>query len=335
MAQHPSIATYLDTFATTHTPATVRAARRDLTQFAAWWEQRRDRAFDPALLRDTDLAAWRIARQRDDGAAPATINRAIAALRAYGAWLAATDLTTENPAASLAILPLPPAAPKALPAGAVDALLRAARAEKDERLRLRDEAILALLVYAGLRVQEVCDVQLRDLDLRAATVTVRYGKKANHRRLPLSPDALTLLKRYLDGVRCSAGTPALGSDAEREPLLVGFDRAISGGVQLGVNQRLVQRVVRARAVEAAERLERDAVKEANLERAGRMLEYAAALRQATPHTLRHSLARRMLDTGADIAAVQRALGHRSLRTTSIYTVPSDDDLREQMRRAGV
>lgn len=334
MPIHPSLDAYLMHFAAAHTSATFRAARRDLTQFMTWWEQRRDRTFDPGLLRDRDLLDWRQARQRDDGAAPATINRAIAALRAYGAWLAATGVTTENPAAGLAVLSLPSATPKALPSEAVDALLRATRTERDERLRLRDEAILALLVYTGLRVQEACDVQLRDLDLQAATVTVRYGKKANHRRLPLAPDALALLRRYVERLRCPSGLPPLGSDAEREPLLAGFDRAV-GGMQLGVNQRLVQRVVRARATEAAERLERDAPKEPDLERAGRMLVHAAALRRATPHMLRHSLARRMLDTGADLAAVQRALGHKSLRTTSIYMVPSDDDLREQMRRAAI
>jgi site-specific recombinase XerD len=93
--------------------------------------------------------------------APATINRAIAALRGFGAWLLAERIVSENPMGELKDLPLDPPAPRSIPSEAIDALLRAVRAEPDERLR--DEAILALLAYAGLRVQEACDVQLRDL----------------------------------------------------------------------------------------------------------------------------------------------------------------------------
>jgi integrase len=78
-----------------------------------------------------------------------------------------------------------PVSPRSLPDQAVDALLRATRAETDLRLRLRDEALLALLVYAGIRIQEACDVQLRDLDLASGTLVVRSGKGGKARRLPL------------------------------------------------------------------------------------------------------------------------------------------------------
>jgi integrase len=208
--------------------------------------------FDPALLREVDLKRWQRARQVEDGKAPATINRAIAALRGFGAWLAAERIVTESPMGELKDLPLDPPSPRSIPVEAIDALLRAVRAEADERLRLRDEAILALLAYAGLRVQEACDVQLRDLDLAGSTVTVRSGKGGRPRRVPLHTDALRLLKRYLTAVRCPEGMPAIGSDAEREPLLAGFDPSVPGRpMQPGINQRLAQRVIKQRAVEAA------------------------------------------------------------------------------------
>lgn len=331
-----AIERYLATLEDRRTPATIRAARRDLTQFAAWWEQTRNRPFDPALLREVDFKRWQRARQVEDGMAPATINRAIAALRGFGVWLLAERIVTESPMGGLKDLPLDPPSPRSIPPEAIDALLRAVRAEPDERLRLRDEAILALLAYAGLRVQEACDVQLRDLDLAGGTVTVRSGKGGRPRRVPLHTDALKLLRRYLTTVRCPDGMPAIGSDAERGPLLAGFDPSVPGRpLQPGINQRLAQRVIKQRAVEAAERLEQDAARTASIERAGKLADLARKLRQATPHTLRHSLARRMLETGADLAAVQRTLGHSRITTTGRYLTPSEDDVREAIERAGM
>ncbi len=319
---HESIAAYLDSLAARRrSPHTLRAARQDLIQFVGWWEQREGRPFDPALLLDSDLRDWQLRRQRDDGAAPSTINRALSTLRGYCAWAVKTGLMTENAAAELDDVPTPLLSPRGLPSEAVKAL-RAARAEKDVTIRMRDEAALALLIYGGLR-----DLQLRDVDLAGLSITVRHGKAGKARRVPLHSDAQRLLQRYLEQVRCPHGIPPIGSDAEREPFLVGIDAAAkSRPLRPGVNQRLVQRSVELRAQEAATRLELDAEREVDLVR---------RLAAATPHTLRHSLARRMIERGADLGEVQRVLGHSSIATTGRYLTPSEDDLREAIGRAGV
>src|SRR5579859_6214152 len=225
-------------------PATLKVVRQDLTHFVAWWEQTRRRTFDPALLRHEDLRDWRLARQRDDGAAPATINRGLASLRGYCQWATLCHLLTDNPTIGIEDVPTDPLAPRSLPAEAVDALLRVARAEQHTTLRLRNEALLALLIYTGLRVQEACDLQLRDLDLAAGTMTVRSGKAGKARRVPLHPDAQRLLRRYLEIVRCPGGMPAIGSDQERERLLVGIAMTTKGHpTRIGVTQRVAQRMV--------------------------------------------------------------------------------------------
>jgi len=334
---HDSIQNYLASLVDKgRSPLTIKATRGDVVGFATWWEAQHNRPFDPALLRERDVYAWRLARQKDDAAAPSTINRALVSLRAYCAWAKQAGLMQENPVEEVKAIPSGPPAPKSLPSEAVDALLRAVRSEKDERIRLRDEALLALLIHAGLRAQEVCDVQVRDLDLNGGAVTVRHGKGGRMRRVMLNTEAITVLHRYLTRLRCPQGTPALGSDAEREPLLTRFDRTSAGRpMHPGINQRLVQRVVAQRAHAAAERLRADAKTISSLERVGMMLDLAQRLEQATPHTLRHSLARRLLASGADLAVVQRTLGHSSIATTGMYLTPSDDEVRTAMERAKV
>jgi len=332
---HSSIPRYLEHLTDKgRAPLTLKAVRSDLTGFATWWEDARQRPFDPMLLRERDIHDWRTHRQRDAAAAPTSLNRALISLRAYLTWATTAGFATANPAEAVKALPTSAPVPRSIPAAAVDALLRSVRAERNERVRLRDEALLALLAHVGLRAQETCDLQVRDLDLDGMTVTVRRGKGGRSRRVLLNTETVAVLRSYLKHVRCPHGVPAFGSEAEREPLLVGFDHTSAGRpMQLGINQRLVQRVVEQRAHEAAERLRADVPNVASLERAADLLDMAQRLEHTTPHTLRHSLARRMLASGADVAMVQRTLGHSSIATTGMYLTPSDDDLRIAMERA--
>ena len=322
--------------ATLTSPASQRAARADLIGFARWWEQQRGRAFEPTQLLAKDITAWVRHRQEVEERAPATINRGLSTLRRFGSWLISERQIAESPAATVRDLPLEAHGPRALPDEAVDAILRAVQAEPNLVVRARDGALLALLAYAGLRSQEACNVQLRDLDLDGAAVVVRLGKGRKTRRIPLHADALALLRHYLRVTRCPAGLPAIGSDAEREPLLVGQDRTKAGHPLVpGMSTRLVRHRIGVLCQRAAEQLRSAAKKEPRLERVGQLLQMAAQLEAASPHALRHSLARRMLRRGADLSEVQRMLGHSRLSTTGIYTVPDDDDLRDAIERAGI
>lgn len=322
--------------ATLREAASLRAARADLGTFSRWWENQRGRAFDPTQLLGKDITAWVRQRQDVEERKPTTINRGLSTLRRFSEWLVAEHLLSENPTKGIRDLPLEERGPRSLPDDAVDAVLRAAQTEEDKALRLRDGALLALLAYAGLRSQEACDVQLRDLDLDGGNLIVRRGKGRKARRVPLHSDAVTLLRRYLREQRCPQGQPAIGSDAERELLLVAQDRTKAGHPLVpGMSTRLVRHRIDALCRRAAEQLRAAAKKEPRLERAGQLIQMAAQLDNASPHALRHSLARRMLRRGADLSEVQRVLGHSRLSTTGIYTIPDDDDLRDAMSRAGI
>jgi site-specific recombinase XerD len=241
-----------------------------------------------------------------------------------------------NPATEVKDVPTEPLAPRSLPPQAIDALLRAVRAEHNATLRVRDEALLALLIYAGLRAQEVCDLQLRDLDLGGGTVTIRSSKAGKARRLPLHPDAERLLRRYLESVRCPDGLPAIGSDQERERLLVGIAVTTKGQpIKVGITQRVAQRTVQQLGQRAAQQLRAEAQRERDIARSASLVDLARRLETVTPHMLRHSLARRMLERGAHLPEVQRVLGHSRLSTTGVYLTPSEEDLRSALGRAGL
>lgn len=316
--------------------ATVKAVRADLTSLRHWWEQTYHQPFDPTRLLERDIRRWREARQTQDGAVAATINRGLSTIRRFCRWATAEGVLAQNPAQNIGDVPADPVAPRSLPDVAVDALLRAVQTVRNPTLRARDEALLALLVYGGLRAQEVCDVQLRDLDLAGATVTVRSGKGGKARRVPLHGDAQRLLQRYLQALRCPDGVPPIGSVAEREPLLIGIlITHVGHPVQPGIHPRLVHHRVQALGTQAAAQLRIAAQRERREAQAEALRQAAHLLDHASPHMLRHSLARRMLKTGAQLPEVQRVLGHSRLSTTGIYLTPSEDDLRIAIERTGI
>ncbi len=316
--------------------ATQRAVRSDLTLFCTWWEAKHQRSFDLTHVVDRDLREWKLTRQKVNGAAPATINRGLSTLRRFFLWAVEQKALAENPTKGIEDIPSTPLSPCSLPDQAVDALLRAVRNEKDTRLRLRDEVLLALLVYAGLRVQEACDVQLRDIDIAGGTITIRSGKGRKARRLPLHPDAQRIIERYLKEVRCPTGMPAIGSDQEREAFLVGMQiTSVGRPLSPGIKTRIARQRIADLGKVAAMQLRDAARQERDITRAEQLRTSAGWLEKVSPHMLRHSLAKRMLKNGAQLSEVQRVLGHTRLSTTGIYLTPSEDDLRNALGRAGI
>lgn len=324
---------YLDHLAVQgRSPATVRAVRSDLGQFGTWWETTYHQPWMVAVTSDRNLRHWQRSRQAEDGAAPATINRALSTLRRFCAWAVQHGHLADNPCTELKDVATEPVGPQALPEVAVDALLRAARQQDDPR-RSRDEALLALLIYTGVRAQEACDIQLRDVDLRAGTLIVRSGKGRKARRIPLHPDAVRLLDRYLSLVRGSPSMPPLGSDDERTALLVRIDPATAGRpLTPGITARGVGKVVQRLGHRGAQLLRDSAAKLADLQRIDELVLAAQRLDAVAPHQLRHSLARRLLTQGAQLPEIQRILGHSRLSTTGMYLTPSEDDVRTAIDR---
>jgi integrase/recombinase XerC len=156
-------------------------------------------------------------------------------------------------------------------------------------LALRDRLVLELLYASGVRVSELCGLDLPDIDRERRLVRV-FGKGGTERSVPYGQPAERALDAWL-----AAGRPVLAHDQTGPALLLG-----ARGARL--HPTMVRRTVRARA-------------------------RAAGLPPASPHTLRHSAATHMLEGGADLRSVQELLGHASLASTQIYTHVSAERLR--------
>lgn len=317
-------------------PATLRATRSDLSGFQLWWEGRYKRPFTAQNLETRDIRRWQQERQQLNGTKPSTINRTLSSLRGFGRWLVSQGLRADNPVEGIREVPVPDLGPQGMTDEAIDVLLRVAGSGLDLIQCRRDQAVLALLIYAGLRIQEACQIQLRDMDLEGGTVTIRRGKGGKARRVPLHSEAQELLRRYLKEARCLEGLPAVGSDREREPLLIGRQMILSGQPWLpGVQPQTIRKRLKELGQAAAQQVKAEARQTSDLQRAQELRQLAHQLIQVTPHQLRHSLARRLLRHGASLPEVQRILGHSRLSTTGMYLIPSEGDLRGAIERAGV
>jgi site-specific recombinase XerD len=270
---------------------TRRAYVHDVDEFVAWCERggcERASDLDHRTLRR--YFAYLTTR----GFSKSSISRKAASVHAYIRFLRRRGVLTRDIAARLQTArgtKKLPRVPRQADAAAM--LDRAVESEDVEDPRTaRDVAILELLYGAGLRVSELCGLDVESVDLRKATITV-LGKGSKVRRLPLGDPARGAVSAYLRNAR-----PALPS---------------AGGPALFVNARGRRMTPRdVRRVMARHPLSD-----------GRTLH---------PHSLRHAYATHLLEGGADLRVVQELLGHSDVGTTQVYTHVTRDRLRSVYER---
>jgi integrase/recombinase XerC len=218
--------------------------------------------------------------------------RKLAAVRTFLQFLVRRGVIADNPARRVAT----PRAARALPRhlSPDDAARLCAAPPGDTARGLRDRALIEVLYGAGLRVSEGCALDLADVHRHGdgAVVRVRGGKGGKDRVAPLGARGVAALEAYLPA-RLQLADPR--TRAQHPTAL--FLNARGG---------------RLTARSAARLLE--------------IHEAARGLRRASPHALRHSFATHLLDSGADLRAIQEMLGHASVSTTQRYTHVSIDHL---------
>jgi site-specific recombinase XerD len=156
---------------------------------------------------------------------------------------------------------------------------------------IRDTAILELFFSTGMRVSELANLLIEQVNLKFDEFTIK-GKGSKHRIVFLSPEAKQAIKAYLD-IRHDV-SPFM---------FVRHDRASGGNAVSPLTPRSIQRLV------------------------DRYARAAGITKTVSPHTLRHTFATDLLRNGADIRSVQTMLGHESITTTQVYTHITDKELR--------
>lgn len=250
------------------------------------------RAIDLGVLR-----SW-LARLTSTGQARATVARRAAAARSFMSWAGRRGLIETDPGALLASPRVGRTLPGVLRQDEAESLLDQAAAAADDGnpSGLRDLAVLEVLYGAGIRVSELCGLDLDDIDTTRRALRVR-GKGGRERVVPVGVPALRAVDAWLEG-----GRPVLVSPSSAAALFIG-----ARGARL--DPRSARRIVH------------------------RMLQRVPGAPAVGPHGLRHSAATHLLEGGADLRSVQELLGHATLATTQIYTHVSIDRLRATYDRA--
>src|SRR5215207_7743978 len=201
--QAPDITAFLTDLAREpRSEKTWQAYRSDLNLFARWLTQTTGDAFSAKTLTRIDVRDYKQHLLSVEGRAAATVNRRLAALRAFGAWAKKKRLITELPTEGIGDVPVPRQAPKALDERSVDRVLR----RSEQSGNRRDHAILMTLRHTGIRVAELCDLRMGDVITRerSGTLTVRAGKGMKQRSVPLNADVRRALATYLNEERHGA-----------------------------------------------------------------------------------------------------------------------------------
>jgi len=274
-------------------PRSVDAYLRDIEQFFAFCREHevcvRDGMIDPALVTKLELRAFLASLTGDK--AKATIARKLASLRAFFKFLRRRGLIEANPATQVRSPKKEKRLAATLTVAEASALVEA-RVDDNPVHVLRDRAVLEMYYSTGCRVSELAAATVGDWEREIGTIHV-HGKGNKDRLVGVGAKAAEAMAAYIDATR-----------AERRQTydLVDDSPLFLGNQNKPLSVRTIQKIV------------------------GRARLAAGIGHKASPHTLRHSFATHLLESGANLREVQEMLGHESLSTTQQYTHVTADRL---------
>ena len=270
---------------------TVCSYLRDIRQFAEWLQS----SGEADILGATQLnISDYLSHLRSQGKSGATVSRVLASLKNFYAYLVSTGFLEESPVSGdIHVDRGEKKLPQILTGKEVELLL--AQPSGLDAKGLRDKAMLEVMYATGMRVTELIDLNVEDVNLELGIVKCHSGKKS--RVIPLYPAAQKALSVYLSDVRS-----AMISDVSEQALFVnigGTRMSRQGFWKIGKHYQ----------------------------------ELAGISKDITPHTLRHSFAVHLLENGADLHSIQEMLGHADISSTQIYTHVVKKQLKDIYQKA--
>lgn len=234
-----------------------------------------------------------VAYLNENGFAAATVSRSVASAKAFFHYCVNEGIITNDPTGILKAPKIEKKMPEILTMDEVTRLLE--QPKGDSPKEIRDKAMLELLYATGIRVTELMNLKIEDLNMSMCYITCKSGNK--ERVIPFGREAKNALVRYLGG-----GREALVEDKTSTILF-----ANCSGLQMSRQGfwKLIKYYAKKAGITA----------------------------DITPHTLRHSFAAHLVENGADLHAVQEMLGHSDISTTQIYASMNHNKIREVYAKA--
>ncbi len=284
-------------------PLTIKGYKSDLTDFMRWFAETQMEIPSIETVTPTDIKAYKHYLLVDKRYKASTVNRKLSALSAMMQWAHNKGMIQVDPTSKIKGVKVEVLSPKWLDKKEQFALVRAI--EKDlqvSRLRYpkrwltrrRDASLVIFLQHTGLRLEELASLRVNDLDIsaRKGKVTVQNGKGCKQRSIPLNREARNAVEEWLK---------------VRPPKSNFLWIAVEAGEESKLSGRTVQRILKRYAQDAE-------------------------LKLLTPHVLRHTFAKNLIDSGVGLETVAVLLGHDRINTTKIYTVPGEKDLEDAVKK---
>ena len=259
-----------------YSPHTCTNYRRDLNQFRNYLANQGIESWKQVGY--SEVSGFAAQRHRQ-GRKSRTIQRGLSSIRSFYQFLIRNTLVAKNPALEVSAPKSDRPLPKTCDAETIDRLLSVH--DDSDGLQVRDVAIFELIYSSGLRLAELINIDLDDIDLPQQQLVVT-GKGNKTRHLPIGSKAVSAVKRWLK----------LRQDFTRDSQQSALFLSKQG-------KRISPRNVQSRL--------------------NRLIQRQALDQHLSPHTLRHSFATHMLESSSDLRAVQELLGHVNIATTQVYT----------------
>ncbi len=255
---------------------TVASYMRDIRQFDRWLHERE--GMEVLDAKQFHISSY-VEYLRSDGRSGATLSRALASLKNFYSYLISSGFLETTPVTDIHVERGEKKLPSVLSGREIELLL--AQPACVDAKGIRDKAMLEVMYATGIRVTELIELNVDDVNLDQGIIKCSGAKKT--RAIPLYPAALKALTVYLKDVRS-----AMVANTEEDALFVNIN-----GVRM--SRQGFWKILKH--YQATAHIEKE----------------------ITPHTLRHSFAVHLLENGADIGAVQELMGHSDISSTQLYT----------------